>query len=328
VKFYQYAGSLKIIRETSGGITEAQPKLTEPIRGWQDFTALPAHVGATVNADLSASITVTYANGVHVSASFASAASSPMGALLLLGNSNRSSGPHILDNIKIESPVLERVGSFAQVASGGGWKTTMALINPSATEVAARIDFYANDGRPLTLPLSSSQSSSNTTDSFASFVVAPNASVIIETDAVTSSIAVGWADVRATAPLSGYSIFRMRSPGSTDSEGTVPLDGAISSGSVLPYDNSKGFRTGVALANQGASAANIGVLLLDQNGTQIAASEVTLDAFGHTAFFLDDRFLQSANRLGFIQFQNADAVATIGLRFNPSGSFTSVPIIR
>src|SRR5262249_35205060 len=236
---------------------------------------------------------------------------------------------HILDNIRIGSPVLERVGSFAQVASGGGWRTTMALINPPATEVAARIDFYANDGKPLILPLSSSQTSLNTTGSFAAFVVAPKASVILESEGLTSSIAVGWADVQATAPLSGYSIFRMRSPGSGDSEGTVPLDAAISSGSVLPYDNSRGYRTGVALANQGATAANIGVLLLDQNGTQIAASQVTLDAFGHTAFFLDDRFLQSANQLGFIQFQNtSDAIATIGLRFNPSGSFTSVPIIR
>jgi len=137
VKFYQYAGSLKIIRETSAGITDAQPNLSEPIRGWQDFTALLAHVSGTVNADLSASVTVTYANGLHVSASFAPAAGTPVGALLLLGNSNRSNGPHILNNIKIGSPVLERVGSFAQVASGGGWKTTMALVNPSATEVAA-----------------------------------------------------------------------------------------------------------------------------------------------------------------------------------------------
>ncbi|PYS38454.1 MAG: hypothetical protein DMG14_17565 [Acidobacteria bacterium] len=153
VKFYQYAGSLKIIRETSAGITDAQPNLSEPIRGWQDFTALLAHVSGTVNADLSASVTVTYANGLHVSASFAPAAGTPVGALLLLGNSNRSSGPHILDNIKIGSPYGNASeASLKSPLAVDGRRQWLSLIHP-LPRLQRRIDFYANDGRPLILPL-------------------------------------------------------------------------------------------------------------------------------------------------------------------------------
>src|SRR5262249_55131782 len=44
------------------------------------------------------------------------------------------------------SAPMSRIGSFAQVASGGGWKTTLTLINSSATTVNAQVDLYADNG--------------------------------------------------------------------------------------------------------------------------------------------------------------------------------------
>jgi hypothetical protein len=37
---------------------------------------------------------------------------------------------------------------------------------------------------------------------------------------------------------------------------------------VLPYDNTNGSKTGIALANQSATAATITVAVLDQGGSQ------------------------------------------------------------
>src|SRR5262245_3599675 len=51
------------------------------------------------------------------------------------------------------STPLKRVGGFAQLASGGGWKTTMTLMNLSAVTVNARVNLYADSGSPMTLPL-------------------------------------------------------------------------------------------------------------------------------------------------------------------------------
>src|SRR5581483_10398008 len=49
------------------------------------------------------------------------------------------------------STALARVGSFAQVTSGGGWATTMTLINVSAATVNAQVNLYADTGSPLNL---------------------------------------------------------------------------------------------------------------------------------------------------------------------------------
>jgi hypothetical protein len=127
----------------------------------------------------------------------------------------------------VESQALTRIGSFAQIASGGGWKTTVTLINVSAAVVIARINFYADDGSPLTLPLVFPRTGSVTTSSFADVAIAANSSIVLASEAPTAAIAVGWADIQASGALSGYSIFRWRSPGLPDSEGTVPLDARL-----------------------------------------------------------------------------------------------------
>lgn len=103
IAFYQYAGSRNINRTTSG-VSDAQPNVAEPIPGWQDFGAAPAHITGTVNADLSATIKITYANGQIVSVAFGPrcASSCPgSGSFLLLGNSNASAGPDFFDNLQI-----------------------------------------------------------------------------------------------------------------------------------------------------------------------------------------------------------------------------------
>src|SRR5206468_8624499 len=110
----------------------------------------------------------------------------------------------------------------------------MTLVNLSLDPVDARVSLYANDGTAMTLPLAVTNSS--ITASSVNVTIASNSSVVIESEALTSSIAVGWADVAAAAPLNGYAIFRSRSPGVPDSEGTVLLDNGSSSLSLL-YDN-------------------------------------------------------------------------------------------
>jgi hypothetical protein len=50
-------------------------------------------------------------------------------------------------------------GSMAQLASAGYWTTTITLVNTGSTAVQARLNFFDNNGNPLTLPLSFPQSS-------------------------------------------------------------------------------------------------------------------------------------------------------------------------
>jgi uncharacterized protein (TIGR03118 family) len=229
----------------------------------------------------------------------------------------------------VQQPVsatpMNRIGSFGQLASGGGWKTYMTLINLSANTVTAQINLYGDDGKPAMLPLSFPQYSSSTAATSMTVSIGPNDSVAIQS-AASTPLTVGWADVLANGPLSGYLAFQATSP--LDSQGTVPLDARLTNTMLIPFDNTGGFQTGIALANQSGTAQTVTVTLFDQNGAQLSSSPVNLPAYGHTSFFLSTQFSKSANQLGFMQVQGSAGVTGVGLRMSPQGSFTSIPIIR
>lgn len=226
------------------------------------------------------------------------------------------------------SGTMSRIGSFAQVASGGGWKTSMTLINTSGATVNAQVNLYADGGTPLTLSLSFPQFSSSTSGSSVSLTLSPNDSIVITSAGSATTTLVGWADVQATGPLGGYATYTSGSSGGPALEATELLDTRLSNSLTLPYDNTNGQQTAVALANQSGTAQTITVTLLDQTGTQLTTSQMKLAAYGHSSFFVGSLFSQLGNQLGIIQFQGTAGVTGIGLLFGPTGSFASIPIVK
>jgi hypothetical protein len=95
---------------------------------------------------------------------------------------------------------------------------------------------------------------------------------------------------------------------------------------TLVYDNTDGFETGFAVANLGLVSTSMTISVLDQNGVRLGSSQTTLTAWSHKSMFVDQLFPQSANQRGIVQIQGV-ALTGIGLRFNPTGSFTSVPVL-
>jgi hypothetical protein len=225
-------------------------------------------------------------------------------------------------------PPAMRVGNLAQIASGGGWVTTITLINLSASSVPARIEFHDDNGQPLRLRLDYPQSGESSITSSEDPVIPPNGSVVIETGARTPATVVGWAHVESRLPLGGYAIFRFTSPGLPPSEGTVSLDASEQSSLVIPYDNTNGYVTGLAFVNQSSSLAGITLTLFDDNGVQLSTFPGGIAALGHASLFVKEIFPISANRRGIIRLQSSGVIAAVGLRFSPSGTFTSVPILR
>jgi uncharacterized protein (TIGR03118 family) len=223
---------------------------------------------------------------------------------------------------------LARVGSFAQVASGGGWKTTMTLINLSAATVNAQINLYADNGNPLSLAMTFPEFGASMTASSVNVTLTPNDSIVIQSGGSAGAVAVGWADVQASGTLTGYATFAATPAGGVPSEGTVNLDTRLSNSLVLPYDNTNGDQTALAIANQSGTAQSVTVTLFDQTGAQLSSTKMNLPAFGHSSFFVGSQFTQTANQLGIIQFQSAAGLTGIGLRFSPAGTFTSIPIVH
>ena len=152
----------------------------------------------------------------------------------------------------------------------------------------------------------------------------------VESEASTVLPIVGWADVQASATgaLAGFSIFRLRQIGVPDSEGSTVLDTRAVSSVILSYDNSNGFQTGLAIANQGP-ASTVMMTIRDESGAILGSLQIPVATSGHTAFMLTSQFIQAANRRGTVEFQNTSGNITgVSIRFSPALSFISLPIVR
>ena len=218
---------------------------------------------------------------------------------------------------------LAPVGSFAQIASGGGWSTTMTLANPSTAAVNAQINLYDDNGNGLVLPLSVLKLGTSTTVSSLALMLGPGETAQIRTAASTASIAVGWASILATAPLSGFSAYVM-SPFGLDVEVTAALATQSPTAITLPFDQTNGGHTGVAIANVTTVAATVTAAFLNQNGVQIGSVQINLPALGHSSFFLDSLLPVSANNLGMVQFQSSGNITVMGFGFGSDAQFTPV----
>jgi hypothetical protein len=232
---------------------------------------------------------------------------------------------------------LSRYGVFSQVAAGGGWDTTIWLVNRSWAPVPTRLVFHGDDGTSLSLPLTVTQPgvSQQVTAATLDSVIAPNTTLVVATGALASNVQ-GWADVLSNGALSGFAVFREAEA----AEAAVPLQSQLGTSISLPFDNTGGYSTGIAIVNLSGSPANIVATIWDQNGNQVVVQSVALtktDASGngHDAFMLPSRLGVTAGMRGIIQFQSypssplapAAALTGLGLKTDPNGLFTSIPTI-
>jgi hypothetical protein len=216
----------------------------------------------------------------------------------------------------------------AQIADGGGWQTTMTLVNGGPATAQALLNFYGPDGTPQLFSFRNLGASSALQGT-----VQPSAVGLATTAGTNGNITAGWMKVSGSRALGGVTIFRQRVPGRPDFEAGSPLVRYPVNGFLLPFDNTQPadqanpFVTAVALVNPSSFAVLVSVNIRDEDGNVIASGTLPLNASGQAAFALADKFSGILNRRGVVEFSCLTGVSGLGLRFNPQGAFTSLPII-
>jgi hypothetical protein len=245
--------------------------------------------------------------------------------------------------------LLEEV--FPHVAFGGPWSTSIVLMNvdgSDATHIAqTTIQFFHQDGTPWTVRDSSGQAYS-----IRAFTLAPLESLTIELPQTGGAIETGWAMVEqpTKGTIGGQAIFRDNgSVGRpTPFEATEPLtnwgegdrsvadDGKTQiSFNFLPYDQTNGRNTCLAVANSASYQTLTFDVLVKPAGSagpivnkdgSLFGVRYTLPIYGQTSFCLNAVMPSLKGTKGMLFLRRIDSVrfAVIGLRFDPSGSFTTV----
>ncbi len=221
--------------------------------------------------------------------------------------------------------------SMAQLASGGGWTTTITLINTDTSAAQVVLNFFDDNGSPLQLPLTFPQGSSSpvTTATLTRTVNAGAELVIQSTGPASQSTQVGWAQLLTpNGNVSGFALFAAPS-GNSLQEAVVPLENRTPGAFVLSFDNTSDCVTGVALANVDTKSASVGIVVRDDTGVVLLTNSITLPAQGHTSFALATNYPVTSQRRGTVEFDMPanGRISVLGLRFNRTGAFSSIPAV-
>jgi hypothetical protein len=130
--------------------------------------------------------------------------------------------------------------------------------------------------------------------------------------------------------------YRLIRPGSPDSEASVSGDVTGNLGFTMPYDETGGFSTGFAIMNAGRENALGYFFFYDEIGNELFKSTLLFSPYQHYSFMIRDEFPSFGVHRGNVRVMwatgNANAVppagfTAIGLRVNPSGTFTSLQVV-
>ena len=133
---------------------------------------------------------------------------------------------------------------ITHIADGGGWKTSIILMNLSLVKTASyTLNFYRNDGSPQQFSIEGVGGVTRLTGS-----LAVGGSVVIKTTGTSSSVTEGSGQFDSLATgdsIGGFAVFS----NSDGSEAAVPFESTLSQNSILSFDNTNGLGMGVALTN-------------------------------------------------------------------------------
>jgi hypothetical protein len=223
-------------------------------------------------------------------------------------------------------------GSIAHLATGNGWQTTFVLVNAGVSAAQVNLNFFDDNGSPLSLPLSYPQAGggSTTVAPAVNRVLAAGATLIVESAAPSSDPAptVGSAQLTTDGNVGGFVIFRYNLDGQ---EAVVPLENRNANAYILAFDNTGDISTGIAINSVATQVVNIPVTVRDASGAPIAMDTITLNPNGHLAFTLGSgKYPATAGIRGTIEFDtppNAQ-IGALGIRIPAAAhTFTTLPAL-
>ena len=225
---------------------------------------------------------------------------------------------------------LSDAGSMAQIASGGGWDTSLTLIDLGTASTEARINFSGNAGSSLVLPFTFPQQTFTGTMLGATLdqILNPHGQFVINAaGSLSDPLSVGWAQLSTGGSVNGFAIFK----NSSGQEAVVPLETRNAPSYLLAYDNAGALATGLAIANLASGAADVNVVIRDDTGRQIGTRTINLPPQGHQSFMLTDAqsgFPVTVGKRGTVEFdtpQNGQ-ISVLGLRAK-GAAVTTLPVL-
>jgi sugar lactone lactonase YvrE len=220
---------------------------------------------------------------------------------------------------------------FAQFADGGGYTTSLILMNTSATTETGALQIMDNNGAAL----AANQAGGSSGSSF-NYSIPANGIYVFQTDGSPVDLKPGWVklipDSGTSTPV-GSGVFGYNPVDVLVTESGIPSASATTH-ARLYVDRSGTHNTGLAIANINDAAANFTINAFETDGvttTGTSNSPLALAAHGHDAKFVD-QFIEGlpAGFTGILDVSSTTpfAALTVRSRYNENNDFlmTTFPV--
>ena len=205
-----------------------------------------------------------------------------------------------------------------QLVDGAGWNTRFAIINTDQVPVTFTFQFWGQNGTPLAFPIL------NGTPGVLTGTLSPGASFFAQSPGTSTTLQQGWAEIASSGQIGVTAIYQFNNGSPRDSLGTEIA--TLSSNSILvPFDNTQGNVTAIAIANTNSTQALTVSILFETDGGAQSTSSLVLQPHTQQTFVAPTLNPAVAGFRGSIKFTAPTAdIAVVGLEFTPAGQFTSL----
>lgn len=223
--------------------------------------------------------------------------------------------------VDLNSSSLTTPAVFPHFADGGGWTTTITLVNPTESAISGALQFVDAAGTP-----SSNMSYSIAAHSARQFATSGSG------DAVRTG-AVRVAPALNNASPAGSLVFSYRKAGILLTEAGVSATPAGTAFRVY-VESGDAIQSGLAITNTSSNPANVRLELINLSGASVSTTTVSLPANAQMSKFLNELpGFQTLNSpiQGLLRITSTSPITVVGLRsrINERGDFliTTTPPI-
>ena len=205
--------------------------------------------------------------------------------------------------------------AVSHIADGGGWQTSITLMNLDSVPADFTMKFWSDGGDPLVMG-----TVGNGRLATVSGTLPVGGSRTIRSDGSPPIGVSGWAEISSPQSVRGLTIFRFNPSGQ---EASVPIAFSGARKLLLPFENGQGLALGVAVTNISATdATTVSLTIRDESGTLVGKpAPLALGPRQHASFVLG--VPQSLQR-GVVELNSAGTdILVLGIR-SSGGTFTSI----
>lgn len=204
---------------------------------------------------------------------------------------------------------------FPQFADGGGYTSSLILLNTSTNTETGTLQFLDNNGLPLVV-----DRVNDTADSSFNYSIPPGGVFLLRTDGSPAQPRVGWVRLTpsdGTKTPVGSGIFSLNSSDALVSESGIPATASTTHAHVY-VDLSENHNTGLAISNVDTIGASIRINAFQKDGiTAMGTSKgpLQLPSGGHAAMFVDELFSDlPAGFTGVLDITSSTPFAALTIR--------------